>query len=94
MVAQRVKNPPAMWVTWVRSLGWEDPLKEDMSTHSSILDWRSTIYGFTELDMTEPLSTAQHIYTYIHIHTHIYIYIHIHTYIDIYAHIYKEEYVF
>jgi len=39
-VAQMVKNPPAMWETWVRSLGWEDPLEEDMATHSSILAWR------------------------------------------------------
>ena len=34
-----VKNLPAMWETWVRSLGWEDPL-EGMATHSSILGWR------------------------------------------------------
>ena len=41
MVAQVVvKNPPAMWETWVRSLGWEDPLEEGMATHSSILAWR------------------------------------------------------
>ena len=31
---------PAMWETWVRSLGWEDPLKEGMATHFSILAWR------------------------------------------------------
>ena len=30
-----VKNPPVMWETWVQSLGWEDPLEEDMATHSS-----------------------------------------------------------
>ena len=35
-----VKNPPAMQETWVRSLGWEDPLEEGTATHSSILDWR------------------------------------------------------
>ena len=35
-----VKNPPAMWKTWVQSLGWEDPLEEGMATHSSILAWR------------------------------------------------------
>ena len=40
LVAQMVKNPPAMWETWVRSLGWEDPLEEGMATHSSILAWR------------------------------------------------------
>ena len=35
-----VKNPLAVLVTWVRSLGWEDPLEEGMTTHSSILAWR------------------------------------------------------
>ena len=35
-----VKNPPVTWETWVRSLGWEDPLEEGMATHSSILAWR------------------------------------------------------
>ena len=39
-VAQTVKNPPAMWETWVRSLGWEDPLEKGTATHSSILAWR------------------------------------------------------
>ena len=34
------KNTPAMWETWVRSLGWEDPLEKGMATHSSILVWR------------------------------------------------------
>ena len=36
LVAQMVKNPPAMWETWAWSLGWEDPLKEGMTTHSRI----------------------------------------------------------
>ena len=40
LVAQMVKNPPAMWDTWVRTLGQEDPLEEGMATHSSILAWR------------------------------------------------------
>ena len=40
LVAQMVKNPPAMQETWVRSLGWEDPLEEGIATHSSILAWR------------------------------------------------------
>ena len=35
-----VKNLPAMQETWVRSLGWEDPLEEGMATHSSILAWK------------------------------------------------------
>ena len=39
-MAQMVKNPPAMWETCVRSLGWEDPLEKGMATHSSILAWR------------------------------------------------------
>ena len=37
LVAQLVKNPPAMWETWVRSLSWEDPLEKEKATHSSIL---------------------------------------------------------
>ena len=40
LVAQLVKNPPAMQETWVRSLGWECPLEKGMATHSSILAWR------------------------------------------------------
>ena len=39
-VAQMVKNPPAMQETGVQSLGWEDPLEEEMATHPSILAWR------------------------------------------------------
>ena len=38
LIAQLVKNPPAMWETWVRSLGWEDTLEKGKATHSSILD--------------------------------------------------------
>ena len=57
LVAQMVKNPPAMQETWVQSLGWEDPLEEDMATYSSILDWRipmnrgawwATVHGVTK----------------------------------------------
>ena len=40
LVAQTVKNPPAMRETWVQSLGWEDPMEEGMTTHSSFLAWR------------------------------------------------------
>ena len=68
MVAQMVKNPPAMQETWVRSLDWEDPLEEDIATHSSILAWRipmdrGVLVGYSpwrgkELDMTEQLSIA------------------------------------
>ena len=40
LVAQRIKHLPAMQATWVRSLGWENPLEKEMATHSSILAWR------------------------------------------------------
>ena len=39
-MAQRLKCLPAMWETWVRSLGQEDPLEKEMATHSSVLAWR------------------------------------------------------
>ena len=58
LVAQLVKNPPAIQETWVRSLGWEDPLEKGKATHSSILAWRSsrTLQGRKESDMPEQLS--------------------------------------
>ena len=40
LVAQLIKNPPAMWETWVQSLGWEDPLEKGKAIYSSILAWR------------------------------------------------------
>ena len=40
LVAQLVKYPPAMWETWVQSLGWEDPLEKGKAIYSSILAWR------------------------------------------------------
>ena len=40
LVAQTVKNPPAMQEMWVQSLGPEDPLEKEMATHSSVLAWR------------------------------------------------------
>ena len=40
LMAQLVKSLPAMWETWVQSLGWEDPLEKGIATHSSILAWR------------------------------------------------------
>ena len=57
LVAQVVKNPPTMRETWVQSLGWEDPLEESTTTHSSILAWRmsmgrwawrATVHGVTK----------------------------------------------
>ena len=69
MLAQMVKNLPAMREIWVWSLGWEDTLEEFMATHSSILAWRlpwteepgglHTVHGVAELDRTEWPSTAQ-----------------------------------
>ena len=40
LVAQTVKRLPAVWETWVQSLGWEDPLENGKADHSSILAWR------------------------------------------------------
>ena len=40
LVAKMVKSLPALWETWVQSLGWEDPLEKRTATHSSILAWR------------------------------------------------------
>ena len=40
LVAQLAKNLPAMQETWVRSLGWGNPLEKEMATHSSIIDWK------------------------------------------------------
>ena len=42
LVAQSVKNLPAVQETQVRSLGWEDPLEKEMATHSSILAWKTS----------------------------------------------------
>ena len=39
-MAQLVKNLPAMWETWVQSLGWKDPLEKEKAIYSSILAWR------------------------------------------------------
>ena len=78
LVAQTVKNLPAMQDTWVRSLDWEDLLKEGMATHSNILVWRiprieepgrlqST--GSQRVGHTEQLT-----FTFIFTHTAYYIY--------------------
>ena len=52
LVAQLVKNPPALLETWVRFLGWKDPLKKDTATHSSIVAWRIPwtvlVHGFAK----------------------------------------------
>ena len=50
LVAQLVKNLPAMRETWGRSPGWEDPLEKETATHASILAWRIplTVYRVAE----------------------------------------------
>ena len=57
LVAQLVKNPPAMRETWVQSLGWEEPLEKGKAAHSSILAWRIP-WGHKELDTTKRLSLS------------------------------------
>ena len=57
MVAQTVKNPPAMQETSVQSLGWEDLLEEGMATHSSILAWR--IPWTEELDWLQAMGSQR-----------------------------------
>ena len=57
LVVQMVKNVPVMWETWVPSLGWEDPLEKETTTHFSILarripwteePWQATVHGVTK----------------------------------------------
>ena len=61
LVAQLVKNPPAMRKTWVQSLGWEEPLEKGKANHCSILAWRisqTSPWDHKESDMTEQLSLS------------------------------------
>ena len=82
LVVQRLKLLPAMWETWVPSLGWEDPLEKDMATHSSILAWRipwreelgglqST--GCKESDATEQLHFTLVVYLNIYFRCSVYL---------------------
>ena len=73
-MAQMVKNLPTMQETWVRSLGWDDPLEKGRATHSSILVWRIAwteepdglqSMGCKESDTTEQLTLSQHFHMYI-----------------------------
>ena len=72
LVVQMVKNLSEMQKTWFWCLDWEDPLKEGMETHSSILAWRlpmdrgawwAIVHGIAESDMTEQLSTHSTMYS-------------------------------
>ena len=65
LVVQKVKDLPAVQETWVRSVGWEDPLEKEMATHFSILAWKShgqrslvgcSPWGLKESDTTEQLT--------------------------------------
>ena len=62
LVAQLGQNPPAMRETWIRFLGWEDPLEKGKAAHSSILAWRIhglySPWGHKESDMTEQFSLS------------------------------------
>ena len=62
LVVQMIKNLPAVWETWARSLDWEDLLEEGMATHSNILArripmdrgaWRTVVHAVIESDTTE-----------------------------------------
>ena len=71
LVAQLVKNAPAIWEPWVQSLSWEDPLEKGKATHSNILAWRIlwTVYspwGWKESDTAEwlLLSLSAFVYYY------------------------------
>ena len=74
LVAHMVKNPPAMWETWVRSPSWEDPLRSPLSLPTPVFlpgeshGQRSLVgyspWGPKELDMTERLSTQHQTFLY------------------------------
>ena len=72
LVAQRLKRLPAMWETWVQSLGWEDPLEKEMATHSSILAWRIPWMELGELQSTghKELDTTERLHFHFHLIYH------------------------
>ena len=81
LVAQLVKNLPAMQDTQIQSLGWDDPLEKGKATHSSILAWPGEFYGLyspwgrKESDTTDNFCFQSrfgiiYIYIYIYTHTH------------------------
>ena len=68
LVAQLVKNLPAVWETWVLFLAWEDPLEKGMATHISILAWRIPCtefqWGHKKSDTTERFSHKRYLYIF------------------------------
>ena len=91
LVAQTVKNLPAMQKTWVWSLGWEDLLEEGMVTHSSILVWRipwqKSQVGYSPWDLKESDMTEWLTHTHTHTHTCVCVYIYVHMYIHVHMYI-------
>ena len=65
LVAQLVKNPPAMRETWVQSLDWEDPLEKGKAAHSSVLAWRIpwTVHGVAK-SWPERLTQALYVFIF------------------------------
>ena len=67
---QRLKHLPAMWETWVRSLGREDPLEKEIATHSNILAWRipwmEELGGLQSMDCKESDTTERLHFTSLH----------------------------
>ena len=68
LVVQSVKNPPVIQETWIRSLGWEDPLEEGIAIHSSILawrilidrgDWQTAVRGVTKTKQSSEVDCSQ-----------------------------------
>ena len=67
LVAQLVKNPPAMWETWVRSLDWEVPLEKGKATHSSILGLENSMdYVVHGVSKSETRLSNFHFFTFVH----------------------------
>ena len=62
-----------MWETWVRSLGWEDPLEKRMATHLTILAWRIPWNVYSPWGCKESDTAEQHTHTHIYIHMHTYV---------------------
>ena len=94
-----VKNLPAMQETRVQSLGWEDPLDEEMATHSSIvariIPWMEEPSGL-QCRVAQSSTRPKQFSTYVYMHMHVlcvYIYTHIHTYTSIYTHLYAYMYM-